>query len=137
MLFNSKRSVPISTDGNIELAYFSTTEDAKSYLSTLDREKWEVLRFTPSQYDNEHHEEYAELSSRTSHKVIGQEFDGVVVTIDEFFSYDENGDLIYKGGAYYDPPRMLFQNISRCRKWLKLVIIGNDELMRRCIKILN
>jgi Uncharacterized conserved protein (DUF2075) len=137
MLFNSKRSVPISTHGNIELAYFSTTEDAKSYLLTLDRDKWEVLRFTPSQYDKEHHEEYAELSSRTSHKVIGQEFDGVVVTIDEFFSYDENGDLIYKGGAYYDPPRMLFQNISRCRKWLKLVIIGNDELMRRCIKILN
>ena len=137
MLFNSKRILPLSTDGNIEINYFKTTEDAKSYLDSLDRSRWEVLRFTPSQYNNEHHEKYSEVSSRTSHKVIGQEFDGVAVPIDQYFSYGENGDLIYKGEAYYDPPKMLFQNISRCRKRLNLVIIGNVELLSRCIAILH
>lgn len=137
MLFNSKRSLPISSDGNIEINYFSAMEDAKSYLDSLDKSRWEVLRFTPSQYNNEYHEKYSEVSRRTSHKVIGQEFDGVAVTIDQYFSYDGNGDLIYKGGAYYDPPKMLFQNISRCRKKLNLVIIGNDELLSRCIAILK
>lgn len=137
MLFNSKRTLPLSSDGNIEINYFKTTEDAKSYLDSLDKSRWEVLRFTPSQYNKEHHEKYSEVSSRTSHKVIGQEFDGVAVPIDQYFSYGENGDLIYNGGTYYDPPKMLFQNISRCRKRLNLVIIGNVELLSRSIAILH
>lgn len=137
MLFNNKRSLPISSNGNIEINYFSTTEDAKNYLDGLDASKWEVLRFTPSQYDNEHHEKYSKASKKTSHQVIGQEFDGVAVTLDQFFSYDENGDLIYRSKVYYDPPKMLFQNISRCRKKLNLVIIGNAELLSRCIAILK
>ncbi|AYC33995.1 ATP-binding protein [Pseudomonas cavernae] len=137
MLFNNKRSLPISSNGNIEINYFNITEDAKSYLDALDDSKWEILRFTPSQYNKEHHEKYSEASSRTSHQVIGQEFDGVAITIDKFFSYAGNGDLIYKGGAYYDPPKMLFQNITRSRKKLNLVIIDNEELLNRCIAILQ
>lgn len=137
MLFNRKRSVPISSDGNIEINYFSNVEDAKSYLDGLDERKWEVLRFTPSQYNKEHHERYSEETSRTSHQVIGQEFDGVAVTIDRFFSYADNGDLVYTGGAYYAPAQMLFQNITRSRKKLNIVIIGNEELLSRCITILG
>ena len=52
-----------------------------------------MLRFTPSQYNNEHHEQYSEISCETSHKIIGQEFDSVVVMIDKFFSY--------KGSRYF------------------------------------
>jgi hypothetical protein len=137
MLFNNKRSLPISSNGNIELNYFSTAEDAKSYLDGLDESNWEILRFTPSQYQKEHHEKYSEASNRTSHQVIGQEFDGVAVTIDKFFSYSDNGNLIYRGSSYYDPPKMLFQNITRARKKLNLVIIDNEELLNRCITILQ
>jgi len=137
MLFNNKRSLPISSNRNIEINYFNTDKDAKDYLDALDETKWEVLRFTPSQYNKEHHEDYSEVSNRSSHQVIGQEFDGVAVTIDRYFSYDGNGDLIYRGGAYYAPHKMLFQNITRARKKLNLVIIGNEELLNRCITILQ
>lgn len=137
MLFNNKKNLPISSNGNIEINYFNTTEDAKNYLDALDERKWEILRFTPSQYNKEHHEKYAEESNRTSHQVIGQEFDGVAITIDRFFSYADDGDLIYNGHAYYDPPKMLFQNITRSRKRLNLVIIGNEEMLNRCIAILQ
>ena len=137
MLFNAKRSLPISNNGNIEINYFHVMEDAKNYLDGLDEEKWEILRFTPSQYDLEHHKEYSGASDKTSHQVIGQEFDGVAVAIDKFFSYDGNGDLIYKGGAYYHPAKMLFQNITRSRKKLNLIIIGNKEILMRCVDILQ
>ena len=103
----------------------------------MDEEKWEILRFTPSQYDLEHHKEYSGASDKTSHQVIGQEFDGVAVAIDKFFSYDGNGDLIYKGGAYYHPAKMLFQNITRSRKKMNLIIIGNKEILMRCVDILQ
>jgi len=137
MLFSENRSIPIQHDGNIEINYFNTNEDAKNYLDSLDEKKWEILRFTPSQYNNEHHEKYSETSNKTSHQVIGQEFDGVVVTIDRFFSYDDKGNLFYKGRTYYDPPKMLFQNITRSRNKLNIVIIGNAELLNRCITILQ
>jgi hypothetical protein len=127
MLFNAKRTLPISSNGNIEINYFDTTEDAKSYLGELDERKWEVLRFTPSQYNNEHHEKYSEVFNKTSHQVIGQEFDGVAVTIDKFFSYNENGDLIYKSEAYYHPAKMLFQNITRAKPVFVNVVVASPQ----------
>jgi len=87
--------------------------------------------------NNEHHEKYSEISKKTSHKVIGQEFDGVAVTIDKYFSYGEGGELVYGGQAYYSPVKMLFQNITRARKRVNLVIIDNEELLDRCMHILQ
>jgi Cdc6-like AAA superfamily ATPase len=136
-LFNKKRNLKISKKDNIELNYFKSLEDAKAYLGSLNNLEWEVLRFTPSQYKKEHHEQYSEISSKNSHKVIGQEFENVVVVIDRFFSYNEIGALIYRGGTYYDPVKMLFQNITRTIKRLNLVIINNEELLDRCVSILQ
>ena len=135
-LFSNKASLTLGAK-NVEINYFDSTEDAKNYLEGLDPKKWEVLRFTPSQYNNEHHEKYFDKWKKTSHQVIGQEFDGVAIAVDKFFSYDENGDLIYKAGAYYAPTKMLFQNITRARKKLNLVIIGNKEILNRCMDILR
>ena len=136
-LFNNKRNFDVINKGNIVLNYFKSLEGAKKYLDTLDERDWEVIRFTPSQYNKEHHEEYSDDTKRSSHKVIGQEFDGVAVTIDKYFSYNKNGALIYRGKAYYDPVQMLFQNITRTRKKLNLVVIDNEEILVRCISILR
>lgn len=137
MLFNHNRNLESSKNGNIEINYFQNIQDAKNYLTSLDSDEWEVLRFTPSQYDKEHHEKYSHTLSKTSHEVIGQEFDNVAVTIDSYFTYDENGKLIYQGKAYYYTLKMLFQNITRARKRLNLVIIDNEELLNRCLSILK
>ncbi|ENS3476513.1 ATP-binding protein [Salmonella enterica] len=137
MLFNNKRNLELSNTGNIEINYFQNIDDARCYLELLDNEEWEVLRFTPSQYKSEHHEKYSDLSKKTSHKVIGQEFDNVAVTIDKYFTYDADGKLDYCGDAYYHPLKMLFQNITRARKRLNLVIINNEELLNRCMAILR
>lgn len=137
MLFNNKKTLPIPSSGNIEINYFNSAKDARNYLDQLDCCKWEVLRFTPSLYNKEHHEAYSGATKKTSHEVIGQEFDGVAVTIDNFFSYNEDGNLIYKGKAYYHPAKMLFQNITRSRNRLKIIIINNEELLNRCITILQ
>jgi len=136
-LFNSNKNIPLSAAENIELNFFNNIEDAKIYLSTLDLTTWEVLQFTPSIYNKEQHEEYWDASKKTSHKVIGQEFDGVAVVIDQNFSYDTNGELIYRSSVYYDPAKMLFQNITRARKKLNLIIINNQELLSRCLTILR
>ena len=136
-LFNNTRNHTLSNKGNIEVSYFNNVDDAKSYLSSLDDQEWEVIRFTPSQYNAEHHKKYFNQTGNTSHQVIGQEFDGVAIPIDQYFSYNENGELYYKGQTYYHAAKMLFQNITRARKRLKLVIINNNEILSRCASILQ
>lgn len=137
MLFNNKRKIELSSNGNIELNYFQNIADAKNYLKSLDKKKWVGLNFTPSQYYCEFHEEYSNPLNKTSHNVIGQEFDGVAIIIDRFFTYQSDGELVYNGTTYYHSVKMLFQNITRARKRLNLVIIDNEELLRRCISILT
>ncbi|WLH87905.1 DUF2075 domain-containing protein [Pseudomonas sp. FP453] len=136
-LFNNTRNHSLSNKGNVELSYFDNVDDAKSYLSSLECQGWEVIRFTPSIYNAEHHKKYFNQTGSTSHQVIGQEFEGVAIPIDQYFSYDENGELYYKGRTYYHATKMLFQNITRARKKLKLVFIKNSEILSRCAAILQ
>lgn len=138
LLFNSKKASDAHTGKkNIQINYFDNIEDAKAYLNSLDDAEWEVLRFTPSRYNNEHHKKYFDAWSKTSHEVIGQEFDGVAIALDKFFQYNDMGELTYNGGAYYEPKKMLFQNITRARRRLNLVVIQNEALLDRCLSILK
>jgi AAA domain len=136
-LFNKNEPLASTAGENIEISYFSSADDARAYLESIRIKGWEVLRFTPSQYENEHHETYSSVQNKTSHGVIGQEFDNVAVVIDQFFSYSQNGELIYKGGAYYHPVKMLFQNVTRTRIKLNVVVIGNSDILNRCASMLQ
>lgn len=138
VLFDNKRNnISVSNCGNIDFDYFTDASNVRDYISLISSEGWEVLRLTPSQYDTEHHESYSHISSKTSHRVIGQEFDNVAVVIDEYFSYGANGRLIYNSKTYYDSVKMLFQNITRTRKKLKLIIIGNIQVLNRCLSVMS
>lgn len=138
ILFNNKRNnISVSNCGNIDFDYFTDSSNVKNYLTLLANEGWEVLRLTPSRFNSEHHESYSQVFSQNSHRVIGQEFDNVAVVIDEFFSYDSSGLLVYNLRTYYDSVKMLFQNITRTRKKLKLIIIGNQQVLNRCLSVLK
>lgn len=138
MLFNKKRNIQLLNKNNIEVSYFDNDDDAKEFLDTLGEQNWEVIRFTPSQYHNEQHEKCSILTTETSHKVIGQEFDNVAVVLDKYFSYnDESGKLMYGSRSYYHPVKMLFQNVTRTRKKLHMVIVNNSEMLNRCLSILS
>lgn len=136
-LFDSKSDIKQLSKDNIQLSYFNSNSDAKDYLKTLNNQEWEIIHFTPSLFKKEHHESYSDFSHKTSHRVIGQEFENVVITIDNYFYYDESGDLKYRGRTYYDATKMLFQNITRTRKRLNIVIINNSQILDRCVSVLQ
>lgn len=136
ILFDKKRNnIKIPYSCNIEVLFFKKAESALSYITTLDKSVWKVIQFTPSQYNKEYHEKYFLYGNETSHSVIGQEFDNVVIIIDELFSYNPCGELIYNGSIYYDAVKMLFQNITRVRHKLKLIIIDNSTVLDRCLSV--
>lgn len=137
-LFDKSQKFDHANEGNIELNYFNSIDDAKDFLGSIQSQGWEVLRFTPSQYNNEHHESYSSIFSKTSHSVIGQEFDNVAVVIDQYFMYSKRtGKLTYTAGAHYAPIKMLFQNLTRTRKKLNIVIISNTEILTRCLAVIG
>ncbi len=136
-LFDKNRHIEFTYSGDIDFEYFNKMDDAREYTSSLRRGDWEVVRFTPSQYNTEHHKKYSDCNCQTSHEIIGQEFDNVVIVLDKFFYYNDSDSLDYKAYAYYNPVKMLFQNITRTRKKLKLIIIDNEEILGRCMKILG
>ncbi|OYT79677.1 DNA/RNA helicase domain-containing protein [Pseudomonas sp. PGPPP2] len=138
LLFNNQRSdIAFSDCGNVDFNYFTDLTTVKNYIQLISNDGWEVLRLTPSLHSPEHHESYSDVYSKNSHAVIGQEFDNVAVVMDQYFSYDKSGSLIYQSRTYYDSVKMLFQNITRTRKRLKLIIIGNKQVLSRCLSILD
>lgn len=129
----NRNNIKIHNSGNIELMYFLDIDSAKNYINGLN-EQWKVIQFTPSQYYREFHEKY-KLSDVTSHSVIGQEFDNIVVVVDRNFDYDEEGGLYYKSSTYYNATKMLFQNMTRVRRKIKIIFIDNIVVFNRCLNI--
>lgn len=136
-LFDNRYNSEKSHSQNITLSYFDSVGDAQDFLRSIDEERWQRLKFTPSQYDVEYHESYSNFEGMNSHEVIGQEFDGALVVMDKHFTYDKKGSLSYNGDAYYSPYMMLFQNITRARKRLHVVVIENETILNRCLELLD
>ncbi|HIE5765848.1 TPA: hypothetical protein ACXN3T_000575 [Proteus mirabilis] len=103
----------------------------------LNHTGWNVLQLTPNIYNVAAHEQYLDITSKKSHYVIGQEFDNVVVIIDQHFSYKNNGELDYFAHSYYPADKMLFQNMTRTRNKLKILIFNNPVILERCLTLLN
>ncbi|MBQ7536002.1 MAG: DUF2075 domain-containing protein [Stomatobaculum sp.] len=70
--------------------------------------------------------------------LIGQEFDKVVVTLDSGFFYDSAGLLssVPVKDSSWLPDRVLFQNVSRCREDLCLIVTQNDRIFKKICGIL-
>ncbi len=72
-----------------------------------------------------------------SHSVIGQEFDKVITLIDDNFEYDSNGKLQAKEHPYkYFLFRgMLYQNLTRVREKLCIIVFNNKDVFEKLIEI--
>lgn len=118
--------------------YFTKNEnDASIYTSYLNRLGWEHIYLTTSRFDLEALDRVKFSSRHSSHDVIGQEYENVVIVLDNYFYYTTDNKLSYNARAYYNPLETLFQAITRTRKKLTLVIVDNDELYKRCVQIVN
>lgn len=139
-LFSKKRSLENYKYENIELNYFDNYEEAKSFLEQMRLEDWKIINYTPSTRTTLPYEQHnLNTEHDNAHTVIGQEFNNVVAVIDGHFYY-KSGYLNtrnYKDNPYYHPTKMLLQIVSRTRLKLKVVIINNQEILDRCLEILN
>lgn len=114
---------------NIYLQYFDDAQSLRNFLHHLkDQEGWEVLHYTNGPPGS---------ANRNVYETIGLEYDKVAVVINEDFYY-RNGRLFSRGHpAEHQVHQMLFQQMTRTREELFIIIHRNLEVLKWCLEILR
>lgn len=131
---NKNGSDKVNPD-KIFIYYFETEEEAIRYSKVLTEENWKLINMTPSLYNPEYIDVFRDDVIDNSHQVVGQEFDKVAVFIGKNFEYI-NGRLEGKG-TYYNSTKMLFENLTRTKSSLCLLIVNNLDVLENCLEILE
>lgn len=122
---------------NVEFNYANTTTEAQNLLKYYRNKGYVFINFSKSNYDYSPYADYEE--DFDTHHVIGQEFDKVVMLLDNSFYYDENG--ILQGVQHPNPDylysKLFYQGITRVRERLALIVIDAPELFKKMISIVD
>lgn len=122
---------------NITVNYFNNETDGIEYAKTLTS-NWNVLTYTTSIYKDEYNKIFKRLEFQNQHMIIGQEFDNVVIFMGKNYYYDNDHLKIKIQEESHYPTRMgLFENITRTRINLKIIVCNNSEVFGKCLEILE
>lgn len=135
-LFNLNKNIPGISYSNIEFSYCNSPYAVKALLNKLANEGWKTPNYTPGTRSTFHYEKYSSADQDSAHSVVGQEFDKVVVVLDDSFRYNKEGEL-YANNAYYSQKQMLYQIITRTRKQLYIIVMKNPLMLDRIIDIIS
>lgn len=121
---------------NIQIVYSNSQYEAKELIDYYTDSGYTFINFSSSIYNYSPYDEYD--SDYDTHHVIGQEFDNVLMILDNSFSYDEHGKLIAcpHPNPDYLYTQLFYQGITRVREKLALIIVANKELYNTILKIL-
>ncbi|MGG0186182.1 DNA/RNA helicase domain-containing protein [Bacillus rhizoplanae] len=138
-LFDLGKTNPNQSYKNINAQFFNDYQSAKNYTDNLSDNGWEVINFTNSLHYRVSYDGYQSIQNKNSHQVIGQEYDNVAVFIDEHFYYAPNNKLSASSvhGGVYAIDKMLYQNLTRTREKLNIIIINNDKMLSAILNILS
>lgn len=140
-------------DRNISIKFFYKRDEANEYLrSKAEGDEWIVLNYTKSGTRFSRPEEELDKMcdyGYNSHRVIGQEFNNVIVPMDNSFFYEEQVfyddkkgtsktyKLLRTSRSYYPLDKMLYQNLTRTREKLEIVVIENEALFVELCSLLD
>lgn len=119
----------------IEILYANNIQEADRLLDIYCDKGYIFITFTPSQFVMNEIDHYA--GNVNSHQVIGQEFDNVVIILDKNFRYSESGDLEAREHPNPDYlfPKLFYQNITRAREKLCIIVLDNMKIFHTLLKI--
>lgn len=126
---------------DISVVYFPNYSQAAAHIKS--KHKYTYIPFTPSTFIENHHP--IDMIAKqlgiqlTAHSVIGQEFNNVIVVLDQHFSYSTEGKLraTSRTGNVYSQIRMLFQIVTRTKNKLEIVVVNNEPLLEKIVRLLT
>ncbi|EOH91016.1 DNA/RNA helicase domain-containing protein [Enterococcus pallens] len=126
----------------VNAVYFESPEEANVFINSLIKiegyESIEVAQYRTRQTGAVKNKKI-NSSSLDGFKVIGREFDNVLIPIDNRVSYSNNKLTFTHGENYYPYLSIngLFQAITRVKKNLLFVIVGNIEIYIEIQKLIT
>lgn len=133
----SHREDPLAAEftyPNVELNYANTTQEAQELLALYRRREYTFINYAENDYPYEDFEEDFDTE-----RIIGREFDNVVMLMDDSFYYDETGKL--HGAPQPDPdilyPNLFYQGMTRVRERLALIVVDAPELFDKIVSIVK
>lgn len=120
---------------NIEVVFAQNQSEAKSILRYYEKKGYTFINFSRSNYNYSPYSAYN--YNYDTHHVIGQEFDDVVMILDNSFYYNEKNILsaIPHPNPDYLYTQLFYQGITRVRERLTLIIVKNSELFDKIISV--
>lgn len=120
---------------NARIIYEPNKENVKLQIEHLKGEGYTYISFTPSVYYSYLDEQVDEFNT---HNVIGQEFDGVCMVIDNHFNYDSSGKLnaVEHPNPDYILTQLLYQGLTRVRSKI-LVIVTSEKLLSKLLPLMK
>ena len=122
---------------NVDINYANDPEEARRLLAYYRNREYVFINYSRN---GEEHSRYADMENDfDATRVIGMEFNRVVMLMDSSFYYDEEGVL--QGIPSPDPdilyPNLFYQGITRVREKLALVVVEAPELFNRISTIVS
>ena len=128
-LFQPHKRINIYDYHNVQILFARDREEAGLILTYYIKQNYTFLDYDQS---------WPELSPSNQNRrkfmqIVGQEYDAVVVAMDDRFFYDSEGKLnTHQAEEAQSPIReLLFQAVSQARIHLALVVVGNQDLFTK------
>lgn len=123
---------------NIEVIYANDYTEADIIIKSYEKNGFQHITYTPSTCVHGLYfiiDHYSHCVN--SHEVIGQEFDSVLIVMDKSFRYNEKYELEGKEhpNPNYSFARLFYQNISRAKEKLCIVVIDNLDLFDKLLNL--
>ena len=122
---------------NVNVLYANTVKEAKEILKHYQDKGYVFINYSKSNHEHSPYTEYIMQEDLDSHHSIGQEFDNVVMLMDEAFFYDSDGRLkaVEHPTPDYQYTKLFYQGITRTRDRLAIIIVENAELFLKMMSI--
>ncbi len=121
---------------NAKIIYIPNKKEALNTVNELKKDGYTFISYTPSFYN---HELDYQSDIYNTHNVIGQEFDGVCMLIDDNFYYSPQGKLT--GKVHPNPDylfeQLLYQGLTRVRSKIAIVVTSETILSKVMILMKN
>lgn len=137
VLFNLNEEKKYNFD-NVDIVYAYNYDDLKKKIVWYESINYHFIGYTPSKYRESIIDS---LSSETfnTHRVIGQEFDNIVMYLDNNFYYSTNKKITGRNHPCpnYIYTKLLFQGLTRARNKIALIIVNNEPLLNDILNKIN
>ena len=124
---------------SVSILYAENNSEAAELIELYKEKGYIFINYTGSKSQSSSIDYFKNLEYCTTHDVIGQEFDNIIMYMDENFYYDGQGFLRSHPHPHrnYIYTNLLFQGVTRVKEKLCIIVINNEPLFHTLLGMVS